>query len=189
MLTWHLCQICPFDYLYPSAVQLLRFGANVHHAAASGATTPLHEAVIRNAVSTTELLLKAGANPFLENGQVSSLQLARLLATRRHRAASATAAILLLANGLVGTQSMTEGSVRKQAASEGVRPTSKARQVLQQFCRCQMGNENQQHASEAGVDFRWEPEGVEHRCQAQLCLAMFSNRQRASCRCFAALHS
>ena len=77
MLTWHLCHTC-FNHSYLTAVQLLRFGANVHHAAASGATTPLHEAVIRNAVSTTELLLKAGANPFLENGQVSVLQWASL---------------------------------------------------------------------------------------------------------------
>ena len=92
----------------------------MHHAAASGATTPLHEAVIRNAVSTTELLLKAGANPFLENGQVSLLHWASMLAVQRHRAAPAEATTLLLANGLLGTQaSTTKGSAREQDASEG----------------------------------------------------------------------
>lgn len=98
MLTLHLCNL---HTIHPhlSALQLLRFGANVHHAAASGATTPLHEAVIRNAVSTTELLLKAGANPFLENGQVSLLQWARVLAVQPHRAAPAKATTLFLANG------------------------------------------------------------------------------------------
>ena len=92
----------------------------MHHAAASGATTPLHEAVIRNAVSTTELLLKAGANPFLENGQVSLLQWARLLAVPRHKGPPVKAATLFLISGLVGTQaSMTDGSAREQDAYEG----------------------------------------------------------------------
>jgi hypothetical protein len=51
---------------------LIRAGANVHHVAAGingVATTALHEAVLRGNYPLVEALLRAGANPFLENGQ------------------------------------------------------------------------------------------------------------------------
>lgn len=49
-------------------LQLLRAGAQVHHVSKDGRSTALHEAVLRSHGDLAELLLKASANPFLENG-------------------------------------------------------------------------------------------------------------------------
>ena len=51
-----------------SRLQLLRAGAQVHHVSKDGRSTALHEAVLRNHAELAELLLRASANPFLENG-------------------------------------------------------------------------------------------------------------------------
>ena len=51
-----------------SCLQLLRAGAQVHHVSKDGRSTALHEAVLRNHAELAELLLRASANPFLENG-------------------------------------------------------------------------------------------------------------------------
>ena len=49
-------------------MQLLKAGAQVHHVSKDGRSTALHEAVLRNHADLTDLLLRASANPFLENG-------------------------------------------------------------------------------------------------------------------------
>lgn len=48
--------------------ELLRAGAQVHHVSKDGRSTALHEAVLRNHADLADLLLRASANPFLENG-------------------------------------------------------------------------------------------------------------------------
>ena len=50
-----------------AAFQLLKAGAQVHHVSKDGRSTALHEAVLRNHADLTDLLLRASANPFLEN--------------------------------------------------------------------------------------------------------------------------
>ena len=50
-----------------AAFQLLKAGAQVHHVSKDGRSTALHEAVLRNHEDLTDLLLRATANPFLEN--------------------------------------------------------------------------------------------------------------------------
>ena len=50
-----------------AAVQLLKAGAQVHHVSKDGRSTALHEAVLRNHIHIADLLLRASANPFLEN--------------------------------------------------------------------------------------------------------------------------
>ena len=48
-------------------LQLLKAGAQVHHVSKHGRSTALHEAVLRNHADVTDLLLRASANPFLED--------------------------------------------------------------------------------------------------------------------------
>lgn len=48
-------------------MQLLKAGAQVHHVSKDGRSTALHEAVLRNHINIADLLLRASANPFLEN--------------------------------------------------------------------------------------------------------------------------
>lgn len=55
-----------FDVLLVAS-QLLKAGAQVHHVSKDGRSTALHEAVLRNHADLTDLLLRASANPFLEN--------------------------------------------------------------------------------------------------------------------------
>lgn len=49
-------------------VQLLKAGAQVHHVSKEGRSTALHEAVLRSHADLVDMLLRASANPFLENG-------------------------------------------------------------------------------------------------------------------------
>ena len=48
--------------------QLLKAGAQVHHVSKDGRSTALHEAVLRSHADLVDMLLRASANPFLENG-------------------------------------------------------------------------------------------------------------------------
>ncbi|KAL3161075.1 hypothetical protein ABBQ38_009458 [Trebouxia sp. C0009 RCD-2024] len=50
-----------------AAQELLKAGAQVHHVSKDGRSTALHEAVLRNHMQIADLLLRASANPFLEN--------------------------------------------------------------------------------------------------------------------------
>lgn len=50
------------------ALQLLKAGAQVHHVSKEGRSTALHEAVLRSHGDLVDMLLRASANPFLENG-------------------------------------------------------------------------------------------------------------------------
>lgn len=45
----------------------MKAGAQVHHVSKDGRSTALHEAVLRNHADIADLLLRASANPFLEN--------------------------------------------------------------------------------------------------------------------------
>ena len=49
-------------------MQLLKAGAQVHHVSKEGRSTALHEAVLRSHADLVDMLLRASANPFLENG-------------------------------------------------------------------------------------------------------------------------
>ena len=59
---------CRHSKVYHAVVQLLKAGAQVHHVSKDGRSTALHEAVLRSHADLTDLLLRASANPFLENG-------------------------------------------------------------------------------------------------------------------------
>ncbi|DBA84967.1 TPA: hypothetical protein ACH3X2_005708 [Trebouxia sp. C0005] len=51
-----------------AAHELLKAGAQVHHVSKEGRSTALHEAVLRSHGDLVDMLLRASANPFLENG-------------------------------------------------------------------------------------------------------------------------
>ena len=55
-------------HMLPLSLQLLKAGAQVHHVSKDARSTALHEAVLRNHADLVDLLLRASANPFLENG-------------------------------------------------------------------------------------------------------------------------
>lgn len=62
-------------------MQLLKAGAQVHHVSKDGRSTALHEAVLRNHMQIADLLLRASANPFLENAAGELLHCTHLLCT------------------------------------------------------------------------------------------------------------
>ncbi len=64
---------------FPAGVQLLKAGAQVHHVSKEGRSTALHEAVLRSHGDLVDMLLRASANPFLENGSGTCLTMRRLL--------------------------------------------------------------------------------------------------------------
>ena len=64
---------------FPAGVQLLKAGAQVHHVSKEGRSTALHEAVLRSHGDLVDMLRRASANPFLENGSGVCLTMQRLL--------------------------------------------------------------------------------------------------------------
>ena len=68
-----------FSSIFPADVQLLKAGAQVHHVSKEGRSTALHEAVLRSHGDLVDMLLRASANPFLENGSGACLTMQSLL--------------------------------------------------------------------------------------------------------------